>query len=699
MVFGHANKFRIRRSQSKASYLASKRDRDRIVPDSDTGSYKRTMSPNGHALTSEVISNESPKINSRETMWPINKNKEIITTNTTIIRRSSINGKQVRNEKCHEESRRSSDIVLPDVLPMNAKLLNNRSHFNKPPRLNFSSLDNCNDNSKNTSPKFSSLDDNDTRTSSLKTPSPPLNGTAKEPSFTTLRSMSTTSLINSSTVVTSPSRDKMSPIINGTPLSLKSSIKSATLPLKSPPSPIKLGKGSPTILKKVINSSTSTSPPSPKRTSPPIKQQLSPSSSMKISPLRISPASSSVNSSPLQISPLTTPSSSPKAISMEAIPQVSPTKLENNTPIVDTSIKSSKPEFVLRVNPPMSDASSQTEKEELPPTPLPSRKKLQEEIECEKLSLDFITHLPTSGRLKDLLVPGPSYKKSTDYVHGLFKVDIALKPRPPNSPFRSTCSTPSKSPPPTTLSSEPSSLPIINGSSTTSLSSSSPPITETNKNSLSGTLTYLTISEPKAKMLTRFSQDLSKGSTLKDTKDLHQKKEELVNRLGKKLEVLRNEQLVVSEESKLNEELGENVELHINKLARPQEAAKFRLHVEEIGKITSLLLGLSGRLARAENALLGMTEDHPEKKVLEDKRDKLAAQLEEAKSLKENIDRRSISVSNILSKYLDSEEFADYDHFINMKAKLIMDSKEIADKIKLGEEQLLALKETPISVD
>lgn len=63
----------------------------------------------------------------------------------------------------------------------------------------------------------------------------------------------------------------------------------------------------------------------------------------------------------------------------------------------------------------------------------------------------------------------------------------------------------------------------------------------------------------------------------------------------------------------MNDELGENVELYINRVARPHEVAKFRLHVEEVGKITSLLLSLSGRLARAENALMGMTDDHAER--------------------------------------------------------------------------------------
>lgn len=48
----------------------------------------------------------------------------------------------------------------------------------------------------------------------------------------------------------------------------------------------------------------------------------------------------------------------------------------------------------------------------------------------------------------------------------------------------------------------------------------------------------------------------------------------------------------------------------------------------------------------------------------------------------------------MLIKYLTSEEYADYDHFINMKAKLIVDSREISDKLALGEEQLNALRET-----
>lgn len=83
-----------------------------------------------------------------------------------------------------------------------------------------------------------------------------------------------------------------------------------------------------------------------------------------------------------------------------------------------------------------------------------------------------------------------------------------------------------------------------------------------------------------------------------------------------------------------------------------------------------------------------------QQKILETKRDKLLEQLDEAKQLKDDIDRRGTNVSKILLKSLTADEFSDYDYFIKMKAKLIVDSREISDKIKLGEEQLNALKDT-----
>lgn len=83
--------------------------------------------------------------------------------------------------------------------------------------------------------------------------------------------------------------------------------------------------------------------------------------------------------------------------------------------------------------------------------------------------------------------------------------------------------------------------------------------------------------------------------------------------MDKKLEILRAEQLALADEAGLNEELGAAVAVQVARVARPHEATKYRLHVEEVGKITSLLLGLSGRLARAENALFGLPGNHSER--------------------------------------------------------------------------------------
>lgn len=82
--------------------------------------------------------------------------------------------------------------------------------------------------------------------------------------------------------------------------------------------------------------------------------------------------------------------------------------------------------------------------------------------------------------------------------------------------------------------------------------------------------------------------------------------EELVSRISRKLKILRTEHTEIRDEIDSNEQLGHIVLERVKITAKRNELDKFKLHVEEIEKITSLLLGLSGRLARAENALMGL---------------------------------------------------------------------------------------------
>lgn len=80
--------------------------------------------------------------------------------------------------------------------------------------------------------------------------------------------------------------------------------------------------------------------------------------------------------------------------------------------------------------------------------------------------------------------------------------------------------------------------------------------------------------------------------------------------------------------------------------------------------------------------------------MLEGKRNRLLEQLDEAKRLKIDIDRRGKIIAQILERHLTADEYADYDYFINTKAKLIVDLREVTDRIQLTEDQLNALKET-----
>lgn len=58
-----------------------------------------------------------------------------------------------------------------------------------------------------------------------------------------------------------------------------------------------------------------------------------------------------------------------------------------------------------------------------------------------------------------------------------------------------------------------------------------------------------------------------------------------------------------------NNALGDEVEAQVQQVCKPNELDKFRMFVGDLDKIVSLLLSLSGRLARVENALNSLEED------------------------------------------------------------------------------------------
>ncbi|XP_054905076.1 protein Shroom2 isoform X2 [Poeciliopsis prolifica] len=209
--------------------------------------------------------------------------------------------------------------------------------------------------------------------------------------------------------------------------------------------------------------------------------------------------------------------------------------------------------------------------------------------------------------------------------------------------------------------------------------------------------TYYSTSAPKAELLIKMKdmQDQDEEEDSEDELDigLNNKKQELIDSLSKKLQVLREAKESLLEDILDNNALGDEVEARVQQVCRPNELEKFRMFVGDLDKVVSLLLSLSGRLARVENALNNLEEDATpeERRTLIEKRKLLIRQHEDAKELKENLDRREGVVCDILANYLPEDSLADYEHFVKMKSALIIEQRKLEDKIKLGEEQLKCL--------
>ncbi|XP_077958965.1 protein Shroom2-like isoform X2 [Gasterosteus aculeatus] len=208
---------------------------------------------------------------------------------------------------------------------------------------------------------------------------------------------------------------------------------------------------------------------------------------------------------------------------------------------------------------------------------------------------------------------------------------------------------------------------------------------------------YYNTSAPKAELLIKM-KDMQEQLEEQDSEDepdvnLASKKQELISSLARKLEVLREARRSLQEDVEDNEALGREVEATVRRLCRANQLDKFCMFVGDLDKVVSLLLSLSGRLARVENALNGLEDEAPpeEKRTLTEKRKMLMQQHEDAKELKENLDRRERLVSGVMEAHLEAGSLDDYRHFVKMKSALIIEQRKLEDKIKLGEEQLKGL--------
>ncbi|KAK3785828.1 hypothetical protein RRG08_050846 [Elysia crispata] len=352
-------------------------------------------------------------------------------------------------------------------------------------------------------------------------------------------------------------------------------------------------------------------------------------------------------------------------------------------------------------------------------SPSHSRQPSQEELECDQHALVLAKHLAGQGadqKLSEVLRLDTN-KKRMQFMDGLFsqsqsslnvssfdgplpsseKGPISTSPSTATSSASSGNAPCGVSTPPTTSTANGNAavtkVPAQNGST------SSPSNTDFNQRGPLPKEYWMSPSKAVLEMEWRKNEGLGKDLTkdINDSGSLVKQKEELLEKLHKKLEVLKEGKLSLQQEIADNDLLGTQVRLQVE--ARCQSRAerdKFTSFLEDLEKIVRLLLNLSGQLARAENAVQALSPDVDGKlrKLTLDKRERLYAKHEEAKLLKDDMDKRGEQVTTMLKERLLPAQLADYVHFVRTRSQLTIELQEMEDKITLGGEQIQALRKS-----
>ncbi|XP_038147996.1 protein Shroom1 [Cyprinodon tularosa] len=175
--------------------------------------------------------------------------------------------------------------------------------------------------------------------------------------------------------------------------------------------------------------------------------------------------------------------------------------------------------------------------------------------------------------------------------------------------------------------------------------------------------------------------------------DITEKKRLLVSYVNERLRSLEESRDALQAEVEENTALGEAMKLLVRERCQPVELERYNLFIGDLERVINLLLCLSARLARVQNALSVVDQhtDAEEKESLDSRHRLLCKQREDAKDLKDNLDRRDNLVSTFLSRQLSAEQLQDYRRYVQTKASLLIRLKDLEEKQRLGEEQLESL--------
>ncbi|KAM9332429.1 protein Shroom1 isoform 1-T2 [Pholidichthys leucotaenia] len=185
----------------------------------------------------------------------------------------------------------------------------------------------------------------------------------------------------------------------------------------------------------------------------------------------------------------------------------------------------------------------------------------------------------------------------------------------------------------------------------------------------------------------------SQGTDLQSKADITEKKRLLVSCIEDHLRSLEEAHCALQLEIQENTTRGEALQVLVREHCLPVELERYNLFIGDLERVVSLLLCLSARLARVQNALSTVDQhtDAEEKQSLDSRHLLLCKQREDAKDLKDNLDRRENLVSTFLSRQLSTEQLQDYRRFVQTKASLLIRQKDLEEKQRLREEQLEAL--------
>lgn len=171
----------------------------------------------------------------------------------------------------------------------------------------------------------------------------------------------------------------------------------------------------------------------------------------------------------------------------------------------------------------------------------------------------------------------------------------------------------------------------------------------------------------------------------------------LLHVAGPRLEEQRRHLQRLKEAARANEDSGKAVMDRLTKAAVQAEMDKVKLFTEEVDKITSLLIGLCGRLSKVNRDVnVSQQNDGEAQRSHLERREKLQEQVEEATKLRQSIFKRGEAVFVILAKYLAAEQINAFGAFIRHKIRLIVDLRQHGEIIKSEEELLKCLKESVI---